>query len=44
MVLFTMVTRLRDSMPLAASMQNDEEVRRISYKYHQNILLHNSEK
>jgi hypothetical protein len=27
MVLFTMITRLRDYMPLAASMQNDEEVR-----------------
>jgi len=39
MVLFTMISRLRDSMPLAASMQNDEEYERSLVDYQQQAKL-----
>jgi len=39
MVLFTMITRLRDSLPLAASMQNDEEQERSLMEYQQQAKM-----
>ncbi|XP_021955347.1 vesicle-trafficking protein SEC22b-B [Folsomia candida] len=39
MVLFTMITRLRDSLPLAASMQNDEEAERSLVEYQQQAKM-----
>jgi len=39
MVLFTMIYRLRDSLPLAASMQNDEEQQRSLMEYQQQAKM-----
>ncbi|ODN00998.1 Vesicle-trafficking protein SEC22b-B [Orchesella cincta] len=39
MVLFTMISRLRDSLPLAASMQNDEEYERSLVEYQQQAKM-----
>jgi len=39
MVLFTMITRLRDALPLAASMQNDEEQERSLMEYQQQAKM-----
>lgn len=43
MVLFTMISRLRDSLPLAASMQNDEEVSYLNNFKQSQVLTHDSD-